>query len=121
MRELPQPHSFQAARLCPVILDYSVDLFDVYSGIMGDIPTTRYRERVIGESHESTETLANTKTLSFVSSGSLTTPSLSNASRLWSFGGRPSGIPNFFGLDNPVTGCQLGSILEASPSCVCQV
>ena len=32
--------------------DYSVDVFDVYSGIMGDIPAARYRERVMGESHE---------------------------------------------------------------------
>ena len=30
--------------------------------------------------------------------------------------GRPSDILNMLGLDNPVTGCQLGSILEASPS-----
>ena len=56
-----------------MFLDCSVDLFDVYSGIMGDIPATRYRERVMGESHEATEMLANTKTLLFVSSGSLTT------------------------------------------------
>ena len=41
---------------------------------MGDIPATRYRERVMGESHEATEMmLANRKTLLFVSSGSLTT------------------------------------------------
>ena len=47
---------------------------------------------------------------------------MSNASRLWSFGGRPSDIPNFLGLDNPaVTGCQVGSILETPPNCVCQV
>ena len=47
---------------------------------------------------------------------------MSDASRLWSFGGRPSDIPNFLGLDNPaVTGCQLGSILETPPNCVCQV
>ena len=47
---------------------------------------------------------------------------MSDASRLWSFGGRPSGIPNFLGLDNPaVTGCQVGSILETPPNCVCQV
>ena len=47
---------------------------------------------------------------------------MSDASRLWSFGGRPSDIPNFLGLDNSaVTGCQVGSILETPPSCVCQV
>ena len=47
---------------------------------------------------------------------------VSDASRLWSFGGRPSDIPNFLGLDNPaVTGCQVGSILETPPNCVCQV
>ena len=47
---------------------------------------------------------------------------MSDASRLWSFGGRPSDIPNFLGLDNPaVTGCQVGSILETPPNCVCQV
>ena len=46
---------------------------------------------------------------------------MSDASRLWSFGGRPSDIPHFLDLDNPVTGCQVGSILEISPSCVCQV
>ena len=47
---------------------------------------------------------------------------MSDASRLWSFGGRPSDIPNFPGLDNPaITGCQVGSILETPPSCVCQV
>ena len=46
---------------------------------------------------------------------------MSDASRLWSFGGRPRDIPNFLGLDNPVTGCEVGSILETSPSCVCQV
>ena len=46
---------------------------------------------------------------------------MSDASRLRSFGGRPSDIPNFLGLDNPVTGCQVGSILEACPICVCQV
>ena len=37
---------------------------------MGDIPATRYRERVMGESHEATERLANPKTLLFVSFGS---------------------------------------------------
>ena len=57
---------------------------------MGDIPATRYRERVVDESHEATERLANPKTLLFVSSGSLTTT-------------------------DQVTGYQLGSILEASP------
>ena len=46
---------------------------------------------------------------------------MSDASRLWSFGGRPRDIPNFLGLDNPVTGCQVRSILETSPSCACQV
>ena len=46
---------------------------------------------------------------------------MSDASRLWSFGGRPSDIPDFLGLDNPVTGCQVGSILETSPNPVCQV
>ena len=47
---------------------------------------------------------------------------MSDASRLWSFGGRPSGIPNFLGLDDPaVTGCQVGSILETPPNCFCQV
>ena len=48
---------------------------------------------------------------------------VSDASRLIrSFGGRPSDIPNFLGLDNPaVTGCQVGSILETPPNCVCQV
>ena len=44
-----------------------------------------------------------------------------DASLLQSFGGRPSDIPCFLGLDNPVTGCQVGSILETSPNCVCQV
>ena len=46
---------------------------------------------------------------------------MSDASRLLSFGGRQRDIPIFLGLDNPVTGCQVGSILETSPSCVCQV
>ena len=47
---------------------------------------------------------------------------MSDASRLWSFGRRPSDIPNFLGLDKPVTGCcQVGSIVETSPNCVCQV
>ena len=46
---------------------------------------------------------------------------MSDGSRLWSFGGRPSDIPNFLGLDNPVTGCQVGFILETSPNCVYQV
>ena len=44
---------------------------------------------------------------------------MSDAYRLWSFGGRPSDLPNFLGLDNPVTGCQVGSILETSPNCAC--
>ena len=56
-----------------VPLDYSIDLFDVFSGIVGDIPATRHRERAMGESHEATERLANPKTLLFVSSGPLTT------------------------------------------------
>ena len=30
--------------------------------------------------------------------------------------GHPRDILNMLGLDNTVTGCQLGSILEASPS-----
>ena len=47
---------------------------------------------------------------------------MSDASRLWSFGGRPNDISNFLGLDNPaVTGCQVGSILDIPPNCVCQV
>ena len=84
---------------------------------MGDIPATRYRERVMGESHEATEMLANTKTHIFVSSGSLTTTHImSDVSRRGSYGGRPSGILNLLRLSKPVTGCQLGFILEASPS-----
>ena len=67
-RELPPPHSVTQQGLCPVFLDYSVDLFDVYSGIMGDITAARYREGVMGESHEATERLANPKTLIFISS-----------------------------------------------------
>ena len=65
-------HFCTAGCLCPVVMDYSVDLFDVYSGIMGDIPAARYRERVMGEFHEATERLANPRTLIFVSSGPLT-------------------------------------------------
>ena len=72
-RELPPPQFFTAGSVPCVPLDYSIDLFDVYSGIMGDIPAARYRERVMGESHEVTERLANPKTLLFVSSGPLTT------------------------------------------------
>ena len=56
-----------------MFLDYSVNLFDVYSGGMGDISATRYRERVMGESHEAAERLANPKTLLFASYDSLTT------------------------------------------------
>ena len=37
-------------------------------------------------------------------------------SRHGSSGWRPSDILNLLGLENTVTGCQLGSILEASPS-----
>ena len=44
---------------------------------------------------------------------------MSDAFRLWSFGGRPSDIPNFLGLDNPaVIRCQVGSILETPSNCV---
>ena len=71
----------------------------------------------MGESHEATERLANPKTLLFVSSGSLTSSHHVYAvSRRGSFEGRPSDILDLLGLDNLVTGCQSGSILEASPS-----
>ena len=94
---------------------------------MGDIPAARYRGRVIGESHEATEAGDSKDPLHPVPSAHvaegrvLSSPvprpqPMSDASRLWSFGGRPTDIPNFLGLDNPVTGCQLGSILEASSS-----
>ena len=99
----------------------------VCSWIMGDIPTARYCEQVIGESHEATEAGDSKDPLHLlpsvhVAEGRLLSSPvpqpqpMSDASRLWSFGGRPSDIPTFLGLDSPVTGCQLGSILEASPS-----
>ena len=37
---------------------------------------------------------------------------MSDVSQRGSFEGRPSDILNLLGLDNPVTGCELGSILE---------
>ena len=99
----------------------------VYSWIVSGIPATRYRERVTGESHEATEAGDSKDPLHLLPSVHvaeervLSSPvprpqPMFDASRLWSYGGRPSGIPSFLGLDNPVTGCQLGSILEASPS-----
>ena len=100
---------------------------------MGDIPAARYRERVIGESQEATDAGDSKGPLdplpsvhvaegrAFSSPVPRPQPSMSDASRLWSFGGRPSDTPNLLGLDNSVTGCQAGSILETSPSCVCQV
>ena len=85
----------------------------VCSWIVGDISAARYRERVIGESHEATEAGDSKDSLHplpsvHVAEGRvLSSPvpgpqPMSGASQLWSFGGRPSDIPNFLGLDNPV-------------------
>ena len=131
-RKLLPPQSFTAQQgLCPLCLDYPVDLiggFDVYSGIMRDIPAARYRERVMTESHEATEAgKSKDPSLDFrlsvhlaegwVSSPPVPRPQpMSDVSRRGSFGWRPSDILNSLGLDNPVSGCQLGSILEASRS-----
>ena len=96
------------------------------------MPAVKYRERVIDESQEATEADDSKDPLDLLPSvhiaeeRALSSPvprpqPMSDASRLWSFGGRPSDIPNFLGLDNPVTGCQVGSILGTSSNCVCQV
>ena len=87
----------------------------VCSWIVGDIPAARYRERVIGESHEATEAGDSKDPLNplpsvhvaegrVLSSLALRPQPMSDASRLGSFGGRPSDIPNLLVLDNRVTG-----------------
>ena len=129
-KEPPPPHSFDAGSmsLVPGLLKG----LGVCSCIVGDMPAARYRERVIGESQEAIEAgdskdhLDPLPSVHVAEERALSSPvprpqPMSDASRLWSFGGRTSDIPNFLGLDNPVTGCQIGSILETSPNYVCQV
>ena len=50
-REIPPSRIPLQQGLCPVFLDYSVDLFNVYSGIMGDGRVAR-SDREAGESKD---------------------------------------------------------------------
>ena len=51
--DLPPPHSLTAGSV-PLVPRLFCG-FDVYSGIMGDIPAARFRERLMRESHEAPE------------------------------------------------------------------
>ena len=100
--------------------------FDIYSGIMEDIPAARYRERVArsGRGWRIQRPFFGSPPLRTPSRGmSLKSPPvlrpqpMSDVSWRGFFGGRPSDILNLLGLDNPVRGCRsVGSILEASRS-----
>ena len=105
-----------------MFLDYSVDSFDVYPGIMGDILAARYRERVMGESHEASERLTG----EFKDPYFRLLRSLEhnfNPSCLMSpgavgplEGALVTSLICLASVTQLVTGCQLDSILEASPS-----
>ena len=123
----PPPHSFDVGSLS-LVPGLSKGL-DVRIWVVGEMPAVRYRERVMGESQEATDggeskVPLNTPPSVHVAEGRVLfapvprpQPSMSDVSRLSSFfGGRPSDILDFPALDDPVTGSQLGSILEASPS-----